>query len=140
MKLSPAAELAIRGVMVLADLHGQGPVTLATICAKRDLSREYLAKIFGLLARADIITPIRGKHGGYVLSREPDSITILDVIEAVEGPLALNLCQHNPPKCDQVDCPLRCVWGDLQKTIRDKLGSISLKDGLAPPKRRAKKK
>ena len=130
MRLSPAAEFAIRGVIVLARHHGDGPVTLATICRERDLSSQYLTKIFSLLARADIVTPIRGKHGGYVLSRDPSQITVLEVIETVEGPIALNFCQHTPPKCDQEDCRLREVWTELQEVVRGKLGEVTMADCL----------
>jgi Rrf2 family cysteine metabolism transcriptional repressor len=130
MKLSPAAELAIRGALVLAEDQAQGPVTLAKICQRRQLPKQYLTKIFGALARAGLITPIRGKKGGYQLGREPRDITILEIIEAVEGPVALNFCQHSPPRCDQPNCPLRAVWGDLQKTVRRKLGGITLADCL----------
>ena len=128
MRLSPAAELAVRGMLVLAEHHGHGPVTLSAIRARRDLPKQYLAKIFASLARADLLTPVRGKHGGYVLARELGRITILDIIEAVEGPIALNYCQHDPPKCDETHCPLRRMWTDLQKTVRKKLGSVTLKD------------
>ena len=130
MRLSPAAEFAIRGMLVVAERDGQGPVNLATICQERSLSKQYLAKIFGQLARANLITPIRGKHGGYELARGLDQISILNIIEAVEGPVALNLCQQQPPKCDELDCGLRSDWGDLQQTIRQKLGAISLRDCL----------
>lgn len=104
MRLSPAAEFAVRGALVLAERSGQGPVTLGTICSQRDLSRQYLVKIFALLIKAGIITPVRGKRGGYLLARDPASITLLEVIEAVEGPIILNLCQRIPPRCDRYQC------------------------------------
>ena len=126
MKLSAAAELAVRGILVLAEEHGHGPVTLDTVCARRDLPKQYLVKIFASLSKADLITPIRGKKGGYLLSRGPKDISVLDVIEAVEGPLALNLCQHELPKCDAVDCRIRPVWARLQTVVRTELGSLSL--------------
>jgi len=127
MKVSPAAELAIRGILVLAENGGMnGPVTLARICEERKLPRQYLAKIFGTLARAGLVTPIRGKRGGYELGRPAEEITILDVIEAVEGPIALNFCQHSPPKCDNPRCALRPLWNELQKLLRERLGSVTL--------------
>ena len=132
MRLSPAAELALQGIIVLAQKAGQGPVNLAKICSYRELPKQYLAKIFATLARADLVKPVRGKRGGYLLSREPQQITVLEVIEAVEGPLALNSCQHQPPKCDDLQCRLRSVWTELQTAIRTRLGSITLADCLAP--------
>ena len=126
MKLSQAAELAVRGIQVLAQRHGDKPVPLDAICQARELPKQYLVKIFSLLARADLVTPVRGKHGGYLLSRDPEDITLLEVIEAIEGPLAVNRCQEDPPKCDDVECPVRVVWEDIQTTVRDKLAAVTL--------------
>jgi Rrf2 family protein len=128
MKLSLAAELAVRGATVLAIRYGDGPIALAEICAPRDLPRQYLAKIFSALVRAGLVRPQRGKKGGYQLARDPAAITVLEIIEAVEGPITLNFCQQEPPECDQEKCPVRPVWAELQKTIRDRLGSIALAD------------
>lgn len=130
MKLSPAAELAVRGTMVLAEEFGEGPVNLDSICARRNLPKQYLVKLFASLTRAGLISPVRGKHGGYLLMREPGQVTVLEVVEAVEGPIILNYCMHDPPQCDQDGCLMREVWAQLQDTIRDKLGSITLADCL----------
>ena len=137
MRLSLAAELALRGSLVLARRHGEGLVTLETVCAERDLPKQYLTKIFALLARADLVTAVRGKRGGYRLARSPDRITALDIVEAVEGPIVLNFCQHKPSLCSQRGCRIRPVWGELQKIIRDKLGSLTLKDCLEEGAREA---
>jgi Rrf2 family transcriptional regulator, cysteine metabolism repressor len=126
MKLSPAAEFAVRGVLVLADRYGQGPVTLDTICAQRDLPKQYLVKIFASLTKANLVTPVRGKKGGYLLSRDPSGITLLEVVEAVEGTIVLNLCQTNPPQCENDGCPLRPIWTEIQDVIRTRLGSVTL--------------
>lgn len=130
MKISPAAELAVRGVLALAEQYRQGPVTLSSVCTDRQLPKQYLTKIFSSLARAGIVTPIRGKHGGYVLAHEPSEITLLEVIEAVEGPLALNYCQRSPSKCDRLDCVVRPIWTELQDTVRSRLGAVRLSDCL----------
>ena len=126
MKISPAAEFAVRGALVLAENYGDGPTTLDSICKAQDLSKQYLVKIFASLARAGLITPVRGKRGGYLLAREPAEISILELMEAVEGPIAVNFCQHDPPRCDRTECPLRSMWSDIQEFICDKLGSTTL--------------
>jgi len=128
MKLTVAAELAIRGVLVLAGKHGSGPVTLSAICKERNLPKQYLTKIFASLSRQGLIRPIRGKNGGYLLAQNPENITLLDIIEAVEGPIALNFCQHSPPQCDQTECPVRPIWTDLQSIIQKKLSEKTLAD------------
>jgi len=116
-------------MVVLSERYGQGvPVTLETVCTQRSLPREYLAKIFASLARARLVTPVRGKGGGFSLSRLPSQISLLEVIEAVQGPIVLNFCQHNPPQCDQVNCPARDLWTELQKLVREKLAGMSLAD------------
>ena len=114
----------------MAGNHGNGPTTLETVCTTRNLARQYLTKIFSTLAKADIITPIRGKRGGYLLSRDPSEISILEILETVEGPITLNLCQATPPKCDNTSCPLRPVWAELQEVIRGRLSRITLADCL----------
>ena len=126
MTLSPAAGLAIRGVVVLAERYGEGPVTLRSICDGHDLPKQYLVKLFSLLAKADVITAVRGKRGGYMLSREPDRISLLEIVEAVEGPVALNLCLYSPPRCNEVGCPMRIMWADLQSIFRDKLKNMKI--------------
>ena len=130
MRLSLAAELAIRGSLVLAERYGKGLIPLDAVCAARDLPKQYLTKIFALLARADLVTAVRGKKGGYRLARPPDRITALEVVEAVEGPIVLNFCQHKPSLCDRRGCRVRPVWAELQKIIRGKLGALTLKDCL----------
>jgi len=132
MKVSAATELAIRGLTELAMHFGEGPITLDTICAGRDLPKQYLTKIFSSLTRAGLIRPVRGKHGGYMLARDPKQVSLLEVVEAVQGPLWINLCTHEPPQCDQEDCPLRSVWCELQQHIREKLSSVTLADAAAP--------
>jgi len=126
MKLSPAAEFAVRGALVLAENYGNGPTTLDAICEARGMSRQYLVKIFASLNRAGLITPVRGKLGGYLLARDPDSINVRELIEAVEGPLALNYCQHDPPQCDRVECALRVIWADIQQYVGNKLENTTL--------------
>ena len=126
MRLSPAAEFGIRGVSVLAEEYGHGPVSLNEICRRRGIARQYLVKIFGALSRAGLIMPVRGKRGGYVLARQPSQITLLEIIETVEGPIALNFCQYMPPRCQDQDCPLRPVWQNLQDTTRKTLGSVTM--------------
>jgi len=128
MKLSAAAELAVRGAIIVAAEYGNGPVTLNEICRRRDLPKQYLVKIFSSLSRSGLVRPIRGKNGGYVLARNPSEVTVLQVIEAVEGPTALNYCQEDPPQCDHVDCAIRPIWAELQRIFREKLGSVTLAD------------
>ena len=131
MNISPAAEFAVRGALVLAEHYGNGPTTLDSICEARDLSKQYLVKIFASLARSGLVTPVRGKRGGYLLARQPSEINLLELVEAVEGPIAMNFCQHDPPRCDRTQCALRTMWSDIQKFVCDKLECTTLGHCLA---------
>jgi len=127
MKLSTAASLGIQGVLVLAGRHGAGTITLDEICRAGELPRDYMARVFSRLARAGLVVAVRGKNGGYRLGRDPESISLLEVIEAIDGRLALNLCQHDPPQCEQVGCPVRPVWSRIQQRVSDVLASKSIR-------------
>ena len=111
---------------VLAQRYGQGPVTLDSICAERDLPKQYLTKIFSSLSRAGLVNPIRGKRGGYLLSREPGQVSLLQIIEAVQGPIALNFCTQDPPQCDRDNCPLRSMWQEMQEQVVETLSQTTL--------------
>jgi Rrf2 family protein len=127
LQLSPAAELGVRACLVLTEHYGDGPVTLAKIGEASDLSGEYLAKVLSMLSRANIVKSVRGKHGGYTLARQPVEINLLQVIEAVEGPAALNICQMDPPRCENVEeCKVQKIWRELQSTFDTKLASMTL--------------
>jgi Rrf2 family protein len=132
LTLSPAAELAMRAAMTLAIEYGNGPVRLCDICAVREMQRDYTAKVLGYLSRARLVVPIRGKNGGYTLARDPEKITLLDVIEAVEGPFSLNLCQKDTPECDLASqCPIGEVWSDIQNFAVEKLSGKTLAQCVA---------
>jgi Rrf2 family protein len=126
MKLSPAAEYAVRGILVLTEEYGHEPVTLDTVCSRRKLPKQYLTKLFSHLAKAGLVRPVRGKGGGYTLARSPDQINLLQVIEAIEGPIILNLCQHKPPQCLEDLCKIKPIWTELQNTVKEKLSSLKL--------------
>jgi Rrf2 family protein len=127
LRLSPAAELGVRAALVLTEHYGKGPVTLSQIGEVSELSGEYLSKVLAMLSRANVVNSVRGKHGGYVLAADPSTINLLQVVEAIEGPTALNLCQFDPPRCENVkDCKVQKIWHELQETFNAKLKSMTL--------------
>ena len=128
MKLSMGTQLAVRGILALAGQDDSRPVPLKEICRLRSLPHDNMTRIFSLLSRARLVVAVRGKHGGYRLARPASDITLLEVHEAVEGSLALNLCLEDPPQCDREDCPMREVWRDLQEQVRAALAEKTLED------------
>ena len=129
MRISTAAELGIRGMAYLAVNYQNGPVSMAKICQEQKLPRQYMLKIFAALGRAGFVRGNRGRGGGYALARAPGKISILDIIEAVEGPLALNFCQNRPSQCrwnNDSKCRIRPMWEELQAITAKKLGQFHL--------------
>ncbi len=111
-------------------LHKDGkPVFLNEIAKKQDISEKYLSKLVIPLRGAGIIQSERGAHGGYVLARSPDSVSLREIVDALEGGLALIDCAEIPGGCDRSDsCVARDVWGGLEKAMRDYCDSLSLGD------------
>ena len=128
MRISTAAELGVRGMAYLAQNYHNGPVPMATICREQVLPRQYMLKIFAALGRAGLVRTSRGKGGGFVLAYPPADISILNIIEAVEGPLALNFCQSTPSRCcwGESNCQIQPLWNDLQQITSRKLGEFRL--------------
>ena len=76
-----------------------------------------------------LLTPAQDWRG-YLLGKAPEDINLLQVIEAVEGPIILNLCQSSPPQCHEELCKIRPLWTELQKTVKEKLSGMKLSEAL----------
>ena len=92
MQLSRKADYALRAVAYVAQLKKNELASIGKIAKARNIPREFLAKILKELTRAGILVSFQGVTGGYRLARSPREISYLDVIEAMEGPVAVNLC------------------------------------------------
>lgn len=155
-------QLSTRGryaVMALVDLAGRdaagcacGPVCLAEIAARQQLSLSYLEQLFGKLRRAGLVSSARGPGGGYRLTRSGDEIAIADVIAAVEEPIHATRCEQGSGGCMAAMTsntgPERCqthdLWFELGRQIDLFLQAITLADvvnqqvrgrAVAPPRR-----
>ncbi|HPX62386.1 MAG TPA: Rrf2 family transcriptional regulator, partial [Deltaproteobacteria bacterium] len=94
-----------------------------------DVPQTFLAKIFQQFSKIGLVRSYRGTGGGFVLGRPPENISLLEVVEAVEGPITPNRCVSAPGECDRSSfCKVHPVWVDVQARIRDILASVTLKD------------
>ena len=137
MKLTRGGEYGIRGVMYLAQ-HDDGKVSmLSTIAKAQDVPPRFLAKIFQALAKAGVVKSHRGAKGGFSLGRPASEITMKDVIEAIEGPICLNLCLITEGECsrDKI-CPAHAIWEEAQGKMMDVLSRANFTD-LARAERQA---
>jgi Rrf2 family protein len=110
VKLSGGVEWALHCCVVLTA--AAQPVPAARLAELHQVSATYLAKQLQALSRAGLVTSVQGKSGGYVLTRSPAEITMLDVVEAIEGPTATFTCteirQRGPMACPPETCTAPC--------------------------------
>jgi len=127
MKLSTKGRYGARAMLDIAVNNEKGPCVMKDISARQDISPKYLDHILSALRRADLIKNIRGKGGGYILSRPAASINMKDIIEAVEGSLAPVECVDNPALCERsAACPTIDVWRNVRDAIEGVLIATTL--------------
>src|SRR6185503_10838648 len=106
MIFSNATEYAIRGVSELASRAEGGSILLNDLVAGTNLPRDFMAKIFQKLVRAGILTSAKGRGGGFALARAAHEITLMNIVEAMEGPQTLDACVVGLELCnDHMPCP-----------------------------------
>ncbi len=129
MKLTRGGEYGIRGVLYLAG-QDDGKISMLSAIAKaQDVPPRFLAKIFQALAKAGVVKSHRGAKGGFSLARSASEITIKDVIEAIEGPIYLNVCLMGDGECsrDKI-CPMHEVWEEAQEKMMGVLARANFAD------------
>ena len=130
MIISTRGRYALR---VMIDLSQQDPdsyTPLKEIAARQDISEKYLESILKVLVQDKLLTGLRGRGGGYRLTKSPEEYTLASILHATEGSLAAVAClEDHAPECARAgQCPTRPIWEKLNNLIEDYLGSITLAD------------
>jgi Rrf2 family protein len=122
MEITREADYAIRCVFYLSGRLDE--VTMIDeIAREMSIPKSFLAKILQKLTRAGIVNSYRGVKGGFQLARAPKNITLLDVVEAIEGPVGMNICVLDTGQCDlSGTCCIHPVWVEIRKDFRKLLG------------------
>jgi Rrf2 family transcriptional regulator, iron-sulfur cluster assembly transcription factor len=132
MQLTLTGEYAVRAMIHLASVPPGELAQISDISARWDIPENFLRKIIPSLTRSGMIASRRGNGGGVSLAKPAESITLLDVIEAVEGPMYLNKCLIGPEFCNRTAwCVVHCVWSDAQDTLKGILRSKSIAELVA---------
>ena len=132
MRLSTRGRYGTRLMVDLAQHYADGPIPLAEIAKRQDLSAKYLEQLIILLKGAGLIRSVRGRRGGYVLAKKPGQISVGEIVEALEGKLSLVDCVLDPDLCYRSDeCPTRDIWVGITDVVKKELYSLSLGDILA---------
>ncbi len=128
LRLTNLADYAVV-VLVQAAQAAEQRVSATSVAAATNLPVPTVAKVTGLLARAGLITAQRGSGGGFQLARTADAITVADIIEAVDGPIALTHCIDGGLECGiEKSCQLKAPWQVINRVLKDSLASVSLAD------------
>lgn len=129
MRLTTKGRFAVTAMIDLAMRQHDGPVTLAGISERQKISLSYLEQLFGKLRRHKLVNSVRGPGGGYCLAKEAATISVADVIHAVDEPLDATQClgkgncqdEHRP-------CMTHKLWSNLNVRMNEYLSSVSLGD------------
>jgi Rrf2 family protein len=121
MHLTREANYAIRCILYLSRYPGK-VCAVTEIAKSQGVPRSFVAKILQKLVKSNIVSSRKGAKGGFILNKSPSKINILNIIEAVQGPLCINICVMDSNCCPLGEtCPTRPVWLDLQDCISNKL-------------------
>src|ERR1700716_1410434 len=128
LQISRKIDYGLRAMIYLAGLPEGRIASLQDLSSTLHLPREFLAKILKVLAGRGIVRSARGAHGGYQLARSARDISFLEVIEAAEGPVQLNICLDHKDRCDvSSSCTMYHVW----KAGQDRMLEVHRRTTLA---------
>lgn len=127
LRITRHTDYAVRALIYLAGREEGEVAFISDISANQDLPKSYLSKILQDLRRAGIVNSKRGASGGFTLAGSASLITLRDIIEAIEGPINLNICLARKGNCNRDEiCPTHPVWREAQDTLLEVLGGKTL--------------
>ncbi|MCX6638241.1 MAG: Rrf2 family transcriptional regulator [Acidobacteria bacterium] len=134
MKISTRVQYALRMMADVARNGGQGEVVpVGDIARRQNLSRLYLSQLTVPLKNAGLLKSVWGNKGGFLLGRPAGAIKVLDIMEAVDGPVCLIDCIYDPNYCDRTaNCECIRIWREVNEGIVRTLASCTLEDLISP--------
>jgi len=131
MKLNTRVRYSVRMMADIMKHGGEGTVPLKDAARRQNLSKRYLSQLATTLKNAGLLKSVWGMNGGYMLARPGSKITILEIVEAVEGPISIIECVMDEEHCMRGDfCECKGLWNDVNSAIRDKLAACTLEELL----------
>ena len=129
LKLSTRGRYGLRAMIELAGTPYGSPLLMSEIAERQAFSRKYLHVILTALKDAGLVRSVRGARGGYMLAKPADDISISEIFEALEGPLAIVDCLEQSELCDRSDsCLARGMWKELNNVMAGFLTNTTLAD------------
>ena len=132
MQITRQADYAVRAVLHLAKVGNTERSATSAIAKEQNIPPSFLAKIISQLSIAGLLHTSRGARGGVTLARDPKEITLLEVVEAIDGPIQLNECVGDNGVCTfDHHCPIKPVWCDAQDELVSRLRGTNFAQMLA---------
>jgi Rrf2 family protein len=134
MQIPRRVDYGLRAMIYLAAQNPEKCCSIAEIAEQQGVPKKFLEKIIQDLMRKDLIKSKRGSCGGYTLARAAQTISFYDVIEAIEGPIAVNACMDSHLSCDLLPrCTMIGVWSEVQKKITEVFTKTTIADLTRSP-------
>ncbi len=129
MRLTRRADYAVRMMVDLACMSDSQWVDVGEIAQRQDVTKPFMAKIASQAAAAGLLTTQRGTGGGLALTQPADKITLLQIVEAIEGTIALNQCTSEPSRCPRSNkCAVHPIWEKAQQQLNELLSNTLLSE------------
>jgi Rrf2 family protein len=141
MNVSAKSKYAVRALIELAQQNNGHPIPIADIASRRDIPLQFLEQLFSTLRKAGILNSHRGVRGGFSFNRLPEDVTVLDVVEVLDGSISPAACTSGA-SCDKLEgCIMNEVWGEVKSSIDEVLsawniGDLAAKESLMEDKSR----
>lgn len=127
LRISEASRIGLHAMVYIAT-HNAKPVTTKEIASTFKVSEAHLSKVLQRLVRASLIQSTRGPLGGFKLIKDPSQITLLDIIEIIDGRLVPSICLLGQPVCNPETCVLKDFTYDIHKKIIETMNNITLEN------------
>ncbi len=129
MQIPRRVDYGLRAAIYLSTQDPERSCSLTEIARQQGIPRKFLEKIIQNLIHSGLVKSKRGPDGGYTLARSPGEISFQHIIEALEGPIAVNVCMDQHLSCDHFPrCTMFGVWSDIQRKVVDVFSHTTLAD------------
>jgi Rrf2 family protein len=129
MQIPRRVDYGLRAAIYLSTQDPERSCSLTEIARQQGIPRKFLEKIIQNLIHSGLVKSKRGPDGGYTLARSPGEISFQHIIEALEGPIAVNVCMDQHLSCDHFPrCTMLGVWSDIQRKVVDVFSHTTLAD------------
>jgi Rrf2 family transcriptional regulator, cysteine metabolism repressor len=128
MNVTAKSKYAVRALVELAQRPGDAPVPLVALAEAREIPTQFLEQLFASLRRSGLLQSHRGVYGGFSFQRPPEQITVLDVVEALDGPIEPAVCTSGESCVRRPICSVGDVWVQAKLAVEEVLAGVTIQE------------